>query len=70
MSKVEFCPCTDTGCQFNPANHDQGCNLCVEDSLKCGEIPKCFFLKVVDSVEGFEDWSFEHFAKLVLNKNT
>lgn len=68
MSKLSFCPCTDTSCQFNPANHDQGCNLCVEDSLKCGEIPKCFFLKVVDSVEGYEDWSFEHFAKLVREK--
>lgn len=68
MSKVGFCPCTDTGCQFNPVNHDQGCDLCVEDSLKCGEIPKCFFLKVVDSVEGFDDWSFEHFARLALKQ--
>lgn len=68
MSKLSFCPCTDTGCQFNPENHDQGCNLCVEDSLKCREIPKCFFLKATDSIDGFEDWSFEHFAKLVMKK--
>ena len=66
MSKLPWCPCCDESCQFNPCNHDQGCNLCVEDSLKCGEIPKCFFLKVVDCVDGFDDWSFEHFAKLVL----
>lgn len=68
MTRSAFCPCTDTGCEFNPANHDQGCDLCVEDSVKCGEIPKCFFLKVVDSVEGFDDWSFEHFARLILKK--
>lgn len=68
MSKVKFCPCTDTSCEFNPANHDKGCMLCVEDSLKCREIPKCFFLKVVDNIDDFEDWSFEHFAKLVMEK--
>lgn len=66
MGNVSFCPCRDTECQFNPTNHDQGCNLCVEDSLKCKEIPKCFFLKVTDNIEGFDDWSFEHFAKLTL----
>ena len=66
MAKLAWCPCQDETCPFNPANHDQGCNLCVEDSLKCGEIPKCFFLKVTDSIDGFEYWSFEHFAKLAL----
>jgi len=65
-SSTPFCPCTDYSCRFNPHNHDQGCNLCVEDSIKCREIPKCFFLKVTDNIEGFEDWSFEHFAELVL----
>lgn len=67
MAKLSWCPCQDENCPFNPVNHDQGCNLCVEDSLKCGEIPKCFFLKVTDNIDGFEDWSFEHFAKLALN---
>jgi len=38
----------------------------VEDSVKCREIPKCFFLKVVDDIDGIEDWSFEAFARLVL----
>ena len=65
-SSAPFCPCTEFTCSFNPVNHEQGCTLCVEDSVKCREIPKCFFLSVVDSIEGFEDWSYEHFAKLVL----
>ena len=65
-SSSPFCPCTDYSCGFNPVNHEKGCNYCVEDSIKCREIPKCFFLKAVDSIDGFEDWSFEHFAELVL----
>lgn len=68
ISSSPFCPCTDYSCQFNPHNHEKGCNLCVEDSIKCKEIPKCFFLQATDSIEGFEDWSFEHFAELVLGK--
>lgn len=68
MAKVLFCPCDDYGCEFNPSNHDQGCTLCVEDSLKTREIPKCFYLQATDNIDGFEDWSFEHFAKLVLGK--
>lgn len=68
MKSSPFCPCTDYECQFNPVNHDKGCNLCVEDSVKCGEIPKCFFLKVIEDIDGIEDWSFEAFAKLVLKQ--
>lgn len=63
-----FCPCTDLGCALNPRNHDKGCALCVEDSIKTREIPKCFFLKATDSIDGLTDWSFEHFAGLVLGK--
>lgn len=63
-----FCPCDDYECVNNPKNHHKGCSLCVEDSLKDGEIPKCFFLEVTESVDGFTDWSYEHFAKLTLEK--
>lgn len=65
MSSTPFCPCTDYTCSFNPHNHYQGCNLCVEDSLKCREVPKCFFLKVTDDITGRTDWSFEAFVDLV-----
>lgn len=68
MTSTPFCPCTDYSCEFNPNNHAKGCNLCIEDSLKCGEIPKCFFLKVTDDISNFTDWSFLKFANLVLKK--
>jgi len=68
MKSSPFCTCTDYNCQFNPVNHDKGCNFCVEDSVKCREIPKCFFIEAVGDIEGITDWSFESFAKLVLQK--
>lgn len=46
MEKKHFCTCTDTSCPMNPANHDQGCTLCIEKNLKAGEIPSCFFVAV------------------------
>lgn len=66
MSSVEFCPCTDYSCEFNPRNHEKGCTLCVEDSLKCRELPKCFFKEVQSDISDITDWSFEAFAKLVM----
>ncbi|HZK02104.1 MAG TPA: DUF6485 family protein [Anaerovoracaceae bacterium] len=65
-SSSPFCPCDDYECECNPINHDKGCNLCIEESVKDREIPKCFFLGVVDNIDGIEDWSFEAFARLVL----
>ncbi len=65
ISSTPFCPCKDTSCQFNPMNHDKGCNLCVEDSLKCSEIPKCFFQAAGGDIDVITDWSFESFAKIV-----
>lgn len=66
MSRSSFCPCTDYSCECNPHNHEKGCDLCVEDSVKTREIPKCFFLKVTDDISDISDWSFEAFASLVL----
>lgn len=64
MANSEFCPCTDYSCSFHPRNHDQGCTLCVEDSLKCKELPKCFFIEAAGDSTGRTDWSFEAFAEL------
>lgn len=69
MSSSPFCTCTDFSCEFNPHNHEKGCNLCIEDSLITKELPRCFFLLVTDDITGFTDWSFEAFAKLVLEKS-
>ncbi len=40
--------------EFNPANHDQGVLSMRGRFLKTGEIPKCFFLKVTDSIDGLK----------------
>ena len=37
-----FCPCRNTACRCHPANHDQGCSLCIEKELRKHEIPSCF----------------------------
>ncbi len=66
MKSSPFCTCTDYSCELNPVNHDKGCNLCIEDSLKTREIPRCFFLKVSDNIDDIEDWSIEAFARLAL----
>ena len=34
MSSSPFCTCTHTACRCHPANHDQGCNLCIQKELK------------------------------------
>lgn len=67
ISSNPNCPCKDYECEFNPVNHDKGCIFCVEESVKDREIPKCFFEAVADDVDAIEDWSFESFAKMVLN---
>ncbi|MGL4484376.1 MAG: DUF6485 family protein [Anaerovoracaceae bacterium] len=64
-SSSPFCTCDDHDCEFNPVNHNDGCNRCVEDSIKTNEIPKCFFLKTGANLDGWEDWSFEGFATAV-----
>ncbi len=69
MATLPFCTCGDHKCPLNPVNHDRGCDFCVAKCLKENEIPSCFFKKVSSDLTGHEDWSFEGFAKLTLNKN-
>ena len=61
-----FCPCRNTACRCHPANHDQGCSLCIEKELRKGEIPSCFFDLVIQPGETVEDCSIEAFARRVL----
>jgi len=65
MAKPAFCTCNDTACVLNPANHDQGCVLCVEKCINANEIPSCFFCKVSADLFKQTDWSFKGFARLV-----
>ena len=62
-----MCTCLDVSCPNHPANHDQGCTLCIAKNLKTGEIPSCFFHKA-GSDESQSSYFFEDFAKLVLGK--
>lgn len=65
MSKKFSCPCDDHECKYNPANHDKGCDLCVEISIEDKELPKCFFQKAGGDIGKITDWSFESFARIV-----
>ena len=61
-----FCTCQNTACRCHPANHDQGCSLCIEKELRKGEIPSCFFNLVIQPGEPVEDCSIQAFARRVL----
>ncbi len=50
-----FCTCQNTACRCHPANHDQGCDLCIQKELRKGEIPSCFFNLVIRPGETVED---------------
>lgn len=70
MKGSSFCPCTNKSCEFNPANHDKGCDPCMEDTIKCKEIPRCLFQFVTDDLDNINDWSIENFVKIANeNKN-
>ena len=66
MSSSPFCTCTNTACRCHPANHDQGCNLCIQKELRKGEIPACFFNLVIQPGETVEDCTIQAFARRVL----
>lgn len=65
MSKFK-CPCDDSTCEFNPMNHNDGCDRCIASSVEDKEIPKCFFQAAGGDIDTIEDWSFESFAKTVM----
>ena len=65
-----FCPCKNTTCRCHPANHDQGCALCIEKELRKREIPSCFWDLVIIPGERVEDCSIEAFARRGLENQT
>ena len=65
-----FCHCRNTACRCHPANHDQGCSLCIEKELRKHEIPSCFFDLVIGPGETVEDCSMKAFARRVLERET
>lgn len=69
MNAKEFYSCTDTKCPFNPANHENGCSLCILKCLKLNEIPSCFFNKISSERPENGDYSFKGFADFVNKYN-
>lgn len=61
------CTCRDTKCPRHPSNHADGCDRCVKYCLAVGEIPSCFFNKVISDIDKVESFSIEGFARTVLN---
>ncbi len=59
-----FCTCADRACPLNPANHEKGCDLCIQKCLQLGEIPSCFF-NAVTTAERPEAYTYQGFAKFV-----
>ena len=63
-NNVPFCTCGDTACPNHPANHSDGCTLCIAKNLRLGEIPSCFFHKADPEYRG-PGYTMEDFAKLI-----
>lgn len=68
MGMDHFCTCQNTACHCHPANHDQGCDLCIQKELRKGEIPSCFFNLVIRPGETVEDCTIQAFARRVLEQ--
>ncbi len=65
MSKKGFCTCEDTECKLNPANHEHGCDPCIQKNLREGEIPTCFFKAISEDISEIKTFSNEEFAEHV-----
>lgn len=65
---ADFCTCQDKKCPLNPANHDKGCTPCVAKCLREGELPSCFFNAVAPYRGPDADYSYEGFARLLLER--
>jgi hypothetical protein len=64
-SCVPFCTCVDQLCECHPVNHDKGCTPCIAKNLAVGEIPVCFFRKIVPNMDRKQDYSIKGFAEFV-----
>ncbi|WP_077613368.1 DUF6485 family protein [Clostridium sp. Marseille-P2415] len=57
-----FCNCIVTNCKHHPLNHSEGCDLCIKKNLKSGEIPTCFWLRILDDICGNKRYRFADFT--------
>lgn len=68
MIDGSYCTCQDKSCPFHPVNTGRGCTPCIQKNLRLGEIPNCFFVKVVDDLDKVESFTMEGFAREVIKK--
>ena len=61
-----FCTCPASGCGHHPANHQSGCDPCIQKNLRQGEIPSCFFLQVSKDVDNLQEYTMESFVRFYL----
>lgn len=66
MGSKHFCTCRDLDCKLNPANHDLGCDPCIQKNLKQGEIPGCFFRLISDDLSSLEEFTVKDFVDFYL----
>lgn len=57
-----FCSCPVEKCPRHPKNQDQGCDPCIQDNLKKGKMPACFFRMIHDNVDQVTDYSIGGFV--------
>lgn len=57
-----FCNCPVEKCPRHPNNHTQGCDPCIQDNLKKGKMPACFFRAVHDDASKVTDYSMAGFV--------
>lgn len=57
-----FCTCPVEKCPRHPKNHSNGCNHCIQDNLKRGKMPACFFALVHEDTSDARDFTIEGFV--------
>lgn len=68
MTGSPYCPANQESKFAMPGYESDGCDSCVEASLKSDEIPKCFFCKMEEKGPlDHSDFSFGNFAKKVMD---
>lgn len=67
MTSAPFCTCNNRSCHVHPSKHEHGCNPCIAKNLQNNVLPRCFFQKVAKDITQETDFSYKHFAELVID---
>ena len=64
--KEHFCTCVDKSCDKHPANHESGCDACIQKNLVQGEIPACFWISIGGDLSDEKEYTVECFTEYFL----